>query len=67
MAIVPIKQNPNPGQVAIQLIGQMVRDHKAPGIDESASVMRGGPRSFSFGASPSISSIGIGGKVDVTG
>jgi len=65
MAIVSIKQNPNPGQVAVQLIGETVRANKAPGIDESASVMNT-PKPFSATRPPSISSSGIGGKLDVT-
>jgi hypothetical protein len=66
MAIVPIKQNPNPGQVAVQLIGDTVRANKGPGIDESATVMNAVPKPFTASRPPSISSSGIGGKLDVT-
>ncbi len=65
MPITPVKQNPNPGQVAVQLIGRMVADNKAPGIAHSATVMHSGPHAFSASTPPSISSRGVGGNLDV--
>jgi hypothetical protein len=65
MPITPARQNPNPGQVAVQLVGAMVRDNKAPGIAHSASVMHNGPNAFSVGAPPSTPSSGKGGNLDV--
>ena len=66
MPMVPVRQNPNPGQVAVQLIGRMVADNKAPGIAHSATIMHNGPKAFSVSAPPSISSSGVGSKLDVT-
>lgn len=65
MPISPVKQNPNPGQVAVQLIGRMVADNKAPGIANSASVMHATSKPFSVSKPPSISSSGVGANLDV--
>ncbi len=52
MAIAPLRQNPNPEQIAVNLIGRTVADNKAPGIAESASVMNATPKFFSAGTPP---------------
>ena len=51
MAIAPLRQNPNPEQIAVNLIGRTVADNKAPGIAESASVMNATPK-FVLGRNP---------------
>ena len=65
MAIAPLRQNPNPEQIAVNLIGRTVADNKAPGIAESASVMNGTPKFFSARTPPPVMSSGLGHNLDV--
>ncbi len=65
MAIAPLKQNPNPEQIAVNLIGRTVAQNKGPGIDESASVMNATPKFFSARTPPPVMSSGLGQNLDV--
>ncbi len=66
MALAPLQQNRSSGQVAVDLIGQTVRDNKAPGIAHSATLMGGNSPVFSVRNPPPIRSGGIGAKLDIT-
>lgn len=66
MTVSTLRQNANPGQIAVNLIGRTVADSKPAGIAHSASIMDGNPQFFTVRNPPPPHTGGIGRNLDIT-